>query len=335
MKKLLLACLALSGCSKADVPTLRVLTWADYFAADTIPAFEKEFGCRVSLDYIESSETLRTKLAGGVSGYDVVVPSDEVLADLARLGLLEPLDRSKLPGARNLSPDFLGLAHDPENRWSLPYMWGTSGIAYRKDKLPEAPDSWGAIWDPRWKDRVSLMDDAREAFMAAIRLDGAGDFSPESLSKAAKRFDGWTPLDWTSTPQDKLLQGDLWLAQCFSGDALSASEEAGGRIGFVVPKEGGTLWIDSLCVAKGSASPDLAHRFIDYLLRPGVSAAISNERRFANPNAAAKPLLRPELLADPLANPGPEERRRLKLLPVLDPERKKALDAAWAKVKRG
>lgn len=334
MKRLLLALLLVSGCSKSEGPTLRVLTWANYFAKDTISAFEKEAGCRVAVDYIESSETLRTKLSGGVSGYDVVFPSDEVLADLIAQGLLEKLDRSKLGGFANLAPDFIGQPFDPKNEHSVPYMWGTTGIAYNKEKIASAPDSWAALWDPKWANRATLLDDAREVFRAAMKLDGASEFTTEHLAKASKRFESWKPLAWESSPKDLLINGDAWIAQCFSGDALQASQELGGKIGFVIPKEGGTLWIDNLCIAKGAAQPELAHRFIDYLLRPAVSAAISNEMRFANPNAAARKLIQKEILDDPMANPGEAERKRLSLLPSLAPERKKALDEAWARLKR-
>jgi spermidine/putrescine transport system substrate-binding protein len=123
------------------------------------------------------------------------------------------------------------------------------------------------------------------------------------------------------------------IAQCFSGDALQASEALNGKIGYAIPKEGGTLWIDNLCLAKGAPRKDLAHKFIDYLLRPEVSAAITNTCRFGNPNDAARPLIRKELLENPLIFPREEELKRLSLLPSLSGDLKKALDKSWAALK--
>jgi spermidine/putrescine-binding protein len=334
MKRWFLALLCLAGCSKPEGPVLRVLTWEGYFAKDTIPSFEKAAGCRVAVDYIESSETLRTKLSGGTSGYDVVVPSDEVVGEMIAQGLFEKLDRSKLPGFANLAPEYTGLPYDPKNEHSVPYMWGTTGIAWNKEKIKDAPDSWAALWDARWANRASMLDDGREVFRAAMRLDGSADFTADAIGKAAKRFESWRPVAWESSPKALLIQGDVWIAQCFSGDALQAAEELEGKIGYVIPKEGGTLWIDNLCIAKGTRQAELAHRFIDHLLKPEVSAAITNELRFMNPNAAALKLVSKEILDDPLANPPADVKKRLALLPSLPADRKKLLDEAWAKVKR-
>lgn len=327
MKRLLALALLLAGCAPPG-PELKLLTWPDYFAKDTIAAFEKEAGCRVKVDYIENSETLRTKLEGGTSGYDVVFPSDEVVAFLVEKGLLETLELSKLPNLKNIDARYKGLPFDPQNAHSVPYMTGSTGIAYHVDKVKPAPDSWAAVL----KADVGLLDDAREVFAAALRVEGAG-WDVDGLRKASKRLEGWTPKVWDSSPRQRLAAGDVVIAQCFSGDALQASESLKGKIGYVIPKEGGTLWIDNLCIAKGAPRKDLAHRFIDYLLRAEVSAAITNECRFGNPNEAARSGIRKELLENPLIFPKDEELKRLALLPSLSGGLKKALDQAWAALK--
>ncbi len=327
MKRLLALALLFAGCSPAG-PELKILTWPDYFAKDTLSAFEKEAGCTVRVDYIENSETLRTKLEGGASGYDVVFPSDEVVASLVANGLLDPLDLPALPNFKNVAARFRGLAYDPKNAHAVPYMTGTTGIAYHVDLVKPAPDSWAAVL----KADVGLLDDAREVFAAALRVEGA-PWTPEGLQRASKRFQGWTPKVWDSSPRQRLIAGDIAIAQCFSGDALQASESLKGKLGYVIPKEGGTLWIDNLCIAKGSKQRALAHRFIDYLLRPEVSAAITNECRFGNPNEAARPLIQKELLENPLIFPREDELKRLSLLPSLSGDLKKTLDKAWADLK--
>jgi len=335
MNRAILALAVLGGCGPS-APELHVLTWPNYFAKDTIQAFEKGAGCRVVLDYMESSESLRAKLAGGGSGYDVVFPSDEAVPALVAQGLLEKLDRAKLPGFGNILPPFRGLPFDPENAYSIPYMWGTTGIAYLKDKVNPPPDSWEALWDPKLVNQMTMLDDGREVFAAALRVTGADLRAPSSLEairKAEEKLLERKPKAYDSSPKAMLMEGDCWIAQCYNVDALQTAAELGGKVGYVVPREGGTLWIDSLCIPRGAPRPDLAHRFIDYLLRPEVSAAITNEILSANPNGAARKLIRKEVLENPLVFPPEEVLRRCAALPVLSPESKKALDAAWARLK--
>jgi spermidine/putrescine transport system substrate-binding protein len=335
MKRLVLALALAAGCSSKEEPTLHLLTWPDYFAKDTRANFEKEFGCKVKIDYVENSEDYRTKLGGGKSGFDVIVPSDEVVADLIGRGLLERLDLSKVPNLKNIAAKYRGLPYDAKNEYSVPYMWGTTGIAYNKEKASPAPDSWAAIWDAKLGGRATLLNDKREVFAAAMRLDGSfgKGMSAETIKAASKRFDGWKPRAYESSPKEMLVNGDAWVAQCYNGDALQAASGSGGKIGFAIPKEGGTLWLDNLAIAKGAPLGDLAHKFIDYLLRPDVSAAITNERFFGNPNEAATKLIKKDILENRVVYPSEDDQKRLALLPVMSPEVKKQLDDAWAAIR--
>jgi spermidine/putrescine transport system substrate-binding protein len=337
MRHLVLALAILAGCSSKEEPTLHVLTWEDYFAKDTEKNFEKEFGCHVKVDFIKDAEDYRTKLAGGKSGFDVVVPSDDVVADLVDRGLLEKLDLPKIPNLKNIAAKHRGLPFDPKNEVSVPYQWGTTGIAWNMDEIKTPPDSWAALWDPRNAGHAVLLGDTREVFAAAMRLDGAdpNGTTRDSIAKARKRFEGWKPLAYVSSPKDMLVNGDAWIAQAYSGDAIQAAEGARGkkRIGFVIPKEGGTLWLDNLAIAKGAPNPDLAHKFIDYLLRPEVSAAITNERYFGSPNEPALKLIQKEVLDNKMAYPAEADLKRLSMLPVLSPEVRKALNDAWASIR--
>jgi spermidine/putrescine transport system substrate-binding protein len=326
MKRLLATVLLLSGCGPAE-PELKLLAWPDYFAESTIRDAEKELNCRIKIDYMENSETLRTKLEGGASGYDVVMPSDEVLPQLVSGNLVEPLDPAKLPNAKNLAARWKPGSH------SVPYAFGSTGLAYRKDLLPTAPDSWSALWDPKHAGAVSMLDDGREALWASMRLDGAPSPSSDAIAKAAKRFEGWKPRAWSSSPKDLLVNGDVKLAQCYSGDALQAGADSAGKVAFVIPKEGGTLWYDNLCIAKGSTRRDLAHAFIDFILRADVSAAITNERKFGSPNEAARPKIEKGVLENRLIFPADDDLKRLSPLPALMPDLKKALDSAWAGIR--
>lgn len=330
--------LALAGCSPAK-PELHVFNWADYFAPETLKNFEKEFDCRVVPDYFESAETLRARLDGGNSGFDVVFPSDEVMRTFIAKGLLEKLDAARIPNLKNIAPKFRGLVYDPKNEYSVPYMWGTTGIAYNKSKVKPPPDSWTALWDPKVAGNVTILDDPREAFAAAIWADGGSPsaLSAAAIEKARKKLSAAKVKAFDGQPKDRLIKGEAWIAQCYSGDALQAAAEGSkvhsAEIGYVIPKEGGTIWVDNICIPKGAPNKDLAHRFIDYLLRPDVSAAISNEVSYANPNEAAQSLISKEVLENRAANPAEEDLKRCSLFQDLEPGMKKTLDDAWAQVK--
>jgi spermidine/putrescine transport system substrate-binding protein len=330
--------LGLLGCSPSK-PELHVFNWADYFAPDTLKNFEKEFDCRVVPDYFDSAETLRARLDGGNSGFDVVFPSDEVMRTFVAKGLLDKIDSAKLSNLKNIAPKFRGLDYDPKNEYSVPYMWGTTGLAYNKSKVDPAPDSWAALWDPKYAGNVTILDDAREAFAAAIWAEGGSPhaLSADSITKAAKKLDAAKVKAYDGGPKLRLIKGEAWIAQCYSGDALQAADadakERSGDIGYVIPKEGGTLWVDNVCIPKGAPHKDLAHKFIDYLLRAEVSAAISNAVSYANPNEAAQKLIKKDVLENRTANPGADELQRCDLLKELDPGLKKKLDDAWARVK--
>lgn len=336
MRGLFLAALLLAGCSRAR-PELFVLTWADYFAPDTISNFEKEFGCKVHVTTFDSSESLRGKLAQGASGYDVIFPSDEVIPSFIQKGYLEKLDLSKIPNLKNLNPYFRDLPYDAENQYSVAYMWGTTGIAYNKEKVSPPPDSWAALWDPKTLDHATHLDDAQEVFSAAMWWNGddALKMTPETIERAKKKILGKKPMAYDAAPRKRLLSGQAWISHIYSGDALQAAsaEERPADIGYVIPKEGGQLWVDNLCIAKGAPNPDLAHVFMNYLLRGDVSAAITEEVMFANPNDAAREHLPKEILEDPFIFPPESELERALVLPEPPPEIKKLLDAAWAEVR--
>ncbi|HZE97556.1 MAG TPA: spermidine/putrescine ABC transporter substrate-binding protein [Planctomycetota bacterium] len=339
MNRLALAfLLCFAGCSPAK-PELHVFNWADYFAPDTLKNFEKEFDCRVVPDYFESAETLRARLDGGKSGFDVVFPSDEVMRVFIAKGLLDKLDPAKLPNLKNIAAKFRGLEYDPKNEYSVPYMWGTTGLAYNKSKVNPAPDSWSTLWDPKFAGHVTILDDAREAFAAAMWAEGGSPFTltPDGVEKARKKLGAAKVLAFDGQPKTRLVKGEAWIAQCYSGDALQAAgapaKERSGEIGYVIPKEGGTIWVDNICIPKGAPNRELAHKFIDYLLRADVSAAISNEVSYANPNEAAQKLISKEILDNRAANPTDDELKRCSLFMELAPELKKTLDDAWAQVK--
>lgn len=332
MRYALLVALMLGGCSKKQ--ELRILTWSDYFAEDTIANFEREFNCIVKVDYITDSDEMRTKLAGGAQ-YDVIFPSDDAVYQLRAEDRLEKLDLSKIPNVKNLSQKYRGLDYDPRNEYTVAYMWGTTGIAYDKEKVDPAPDSWAALWDARHVSKMTMLDDWHEAFVAAMYVNGDDPRKPtaESIERAKKKLLERRPLAYDSATKKKLIDRDVAIAHSFNGDAMQAAAETEGKIGFVIPKEGATLWVDNLAIPKSVKNRELAHKFIDYILRPQVSGAISTYVRYANPNEAAQPHIAKDVLEDPIVYPSEGDLARCRLLIQLPADLKKQMQDAWAEIR--
>jgi spermidine/putrescine transport system permease protein len=277
---------------------LNVYIWSNYIAPETVRRFEQRHGVRVNVDVYDSNEALIAKMQSGNVDYDVVCPSTYTVQALVAQGLLRPLDWSALPHATNLDPRFLDRPHDPGNRYTSPYFWGTTGIAYLKSRVG-AVDSWGAMWDPRFRGRILMLDDARETFGAALRLRGLGvnTTDPRALAAAQAMLVAQRPLVRaynSSSYEDALLSGDVWLAQGWSGQfARAMAQDA--DIAYVVPKEGSALFLDSLAVPRDAPHPELAHAFIDFTLEAEVAAEICRTMQYSSPNRAALPLLPPAI----------------------------------------
>jgi len=310
---------------------LHVYNWSDYIAPDTITGFEREFGVRVSYDTYESSEELLAKLQAGASGYDVVFPSTYIVAALVGTEIAMPLVTRYLPNLGNLAPFVRGLAHDPELTHTVPWLWGTTGIAYRADLVGAAPTSWGTFQDPRRRGKMTMLDDMRDVLGSWLRYRGRSLNSvvPAEL-EAAKRDAIAAKANlraFVSAPvKSQLISGDVQLAQLWNGDAAQARREQ-PEIRFALPEEGGTLWIDSMVVPRSAPHKRAAHEFINYALRPEVGAAIAAATGYGTPNQAAM-----ALLPDPVPFPTERELARLEIQNDLG-RASELWDRTWTEVK--
>jgi spermidine/putrescine transport system substrate-binding protein len=335
---LLFALVAVVSCGKPAPPPpgpvhrgeLHLLIWAEYLDEGLIKGFETEFNCRVVVDNFTDGEALRAKIDHPPSGFDVVVPSDDVLPGFIADGYLEKLDRSKLPNLKNIGAKFLGMPFDPKNEYSVPFHWGLTGFA----STAALGDSWTAFFDAKVARDAALLDDPREVFAAVLRLQGAelSSATAEQIEAAKDRLLSVKPKVWESQPQRLLIQGDVKSAMIYHGDAAQVMAEKSG-LTFVVPKEGGTIWFDNLAIAKGSTRAALAHQFIDYLMRPEVAGANTNKRRYPSPNDAAKPHIDKAILSNPTIYPPDDVLKRCKPLGDMKPEMRKKLMEAWGAIK--
>jgi spermidine/putrescine-binding protein len=252
--------------------------------------------------------------------------------------LLRPLDRAALPHLRNIDASFLDRGYDPGNRHSVPYFWGTTGIAYDRRRVAGPIDSWSALWDPRHSGRVLMLDDAREAFGAALKRRGHSLNTTDARLLAEARDDlvAQKPLVRaynSSNFEDVLLSGDVWLAQGWSGQFARAMDQD-PNLAYVIPKEGSTLFIDNLAIPIDARSPELAHAFIDFTMEPAIAAEICRTMRYSSPNRAAWPLLPEGIRRHAAVFPPPDVLERLELIQDLG-DVTVTYDRLWTEVKSG
>ena len=310
---------------------LHIYNWSDYIADDTVANFEREFGVRVTYDTYESNEEMIAKLVAGATGYDVIVPTGYMVPVLLATGLIAPLTRRYLTNWGNVSPIFQHLPTDPDNTYTVPWQWGTSGIAYRTDKVTGPVDSWAIFDDHRLRGKMTMMDDAREVIGAMLRYRGhsLNSVDPDELGQAKRDAIAAKPQlkAYISAPvKGQLVSGDVWLAQLWNGDTNQAELEQ-PAIAYVIPKEGCSIWNDSLCMPASARHRRAAHEWMNYILRPEVGAAISRATGYGSPNVAATKLL--EL---PVAYPTEAELRRLEF-PLDLGEGTAVWDQIWTEIK--
>lgn len=312
---------------------LNIYNWSDYIAPQVIADFEREFAVTVRYDTFESSEEMVAKLQAGAAGYDLVVPSTYNLTPLVQGGLIAPLSPAYLPNLSNLAAQFRKLPHDPEDRFTVPWQWGMTGIAWRSDLVPAAPETWGVFLSGALAGKMTMLDDMRDALGCFLRLRGHSLNSVDPAELSAAKTDALAAKAnlkaYLSAPvKGQLIAGDVWLAQLWNGDAAQAAREQ-PAIRWALPKEGGTLWIDSLVVPAVAPHPRAAHEFINYVLRPEVAARISSATGYGTPNQAAMPLL-----STPVPFPSETELARLEIQQDLG-RASELWDRVWTEVKTG
>ena len=329
-----------SGAKAANAvaePKLNFYNWTDYIAPDTLSGFTDASGIEVTYDNFSSNDEMEAKIASGAAGYDLVVPSDNFLRRFLRSGLLSPLDHDLLPNLQNLGKRFAEADYDPGNAYSVPWAWGTTGLAYSTSRLGDVT-GFSAFDLAAAQGRATILDEARDA-MALGLLKLGHDPNTTDAKQLAEAVTVLLELkkklgQITSDVIEPLTAGQVPLAQAYSGDAFQA-RDANDDLAYAIPVEGGLSYVDLLCVPKGAPHAANAHRFIDYVLEPSVGAALANAIRYGSPNEAAKPMIEPELLNDPLVYPSDEQLAKLPFTKDLGADVEARYADAWTRVKTG
>ncbi len=316
---------------------LNVYIWTNYHSPDAIKKFEEQFNAKVNIDLYDNNEVIEQKLQSGQAPYDIAVPSDYMVLSLARQGLLLPMDEAKLPNLSKLDPTFDRLKEAGGSRYNVAYLWGTTGFAYRTDKVSAPIDSWAALFDEQYKGRIVMLDDMRESFGAALRTLGhsINTTDPAQVEQAKAKLIAQKALVLAYDSSDfagKIQSGDGWLVQGYSGELARVARESNGTVKYIIPKEGASLYYDSLVIPKASKNPDLAHAFVNFMLDPDIAADTTNVTGYATANLEARAKIRPDLIADLAVFPTAEQVAKCEFIGDLG-DFTPTLDAAWTEIK--
>jgi spermidine/putrescine transport system substrate-binding protein len=296
---------ALAGCGEKEAAKLangeearlNFYNWDTYIGETTLKDYKDSAGVDVNMTLFASNDELFAKLRAGNQGYDVIVPSNDFVERMVAADMLTPLDQAQIPNfEKNIAPEFKDVPYDPKRKYSMPYTWLALGIGYRKSKVNGVPDSWKVLFDSdEYKGRIAVLSEAGDMFRLYGKylgksVNGLTDADIKTIEAMMIRQKPNIKSFHEDNGQDLLLKGDVDLVLEYNGDIAQAMVED-PDIGFVIPKEGGQLNSDNLCIPKGAPHPKNAHAFINYLLDAEAGKKITETILYPTPNAAAKALM--------------------------------------------
>ena len=319
---------------------LTILTWPDYINPETLQRFESEFDVAVRLDIVPSAVELIERMQAPNPGVDVLVPPDYAVRELNAQDRLAFLDHSLLPNMEHLYPRFRsGRPHDPESRVSIIKDWGTTGFMYRTDKITETPQSWSDFWElaEKYSGHVTVLDSPGEVIGAALKMRGYSYNAVSADALAVARHDllSLKPhlLAFETNYKPLLASNDAYLALGWNGDAAALIAQ-NIPVRYVVPAEGSQVWEDDWAIASDAPTPELAHAFLNFVMRPDVAAQEARYTRYATGNRSAFELLDDELCNDPSTYPPQDVIQKLEAGMPLDEAGQQRRDDLWTEVKR-
>ena len=291
----------------ADGGELYVYNWGEYIDEDVISQFEEETGITVVYDLFETNEEMYPVIEAGAVNYDVVCPSDYMIQKMRENDLLAELNFDNIPNIDQSDPAYMEMsqAFDPENKYSVPYCWGTVGILYNTKLLDElgvpAPTKWADLWDERLSGEILMQDSVRDAFMVALKKDGysMNSESKDELEQAKQELIDQKPLVQAyviDQVRDKMIGGEAAVGVIYSGEMLYIQDEAVSLgldydLEYVIPEEGTNLWLDSWVIPKNAKNKENAEKWIDFMCRPEIAKANFEYITYPTPNKGAFELL--------------------------------------------
>lgn len=324
-----------TGCGNKK-PTLNVYNWGDYMEPSVIRDFEKEFNVKVNYSTFATNEDMYVSLKKGGTSYDVVFPSDYMIERMIDEDMLLKLDKNNISNLNNIEERFLDLEYDPNNEYSVPYLWGTVGILYNKSMVDEEVDSWDILWDEKYSKKILMLDSQRDSIAVALKKlnYSMNSRDTQELEKAKEELIKQKPLVYAyvgDEVKDMMVAEDAALAVVWSGDAEAGIWE-NENLAYAIPKEGTNLWFDCMAIPKTSKNKELAEEFINFVLRPEIAVRNTEYIGYSTPNYKAKELLPEHIVNSKIAYPTDEEMGDVEIFK--DPKDIiKVYDEIWLEIK--
>lgn len=317
---------------------LRILNWEDYLYPTIVEDFQRRYNVTLTIYTFDEEAYMISQLETNPGDYDVVIASDTIVRELIAAKALAQINKETLQNLDNIDTVFLDKSFDPGNHYSIPYLWGTTGIAYNSSALSNDIDSWDALFNLSYTGRIALLDNPLEVIGSSLKYLGYGInptavselFEAEEILLAQK--DIITGYYGSRDIVDGLINGSFQIAQCYSGDALFAAERNEDII-YIIPKEGSSIWIDNMVIPVDSPNKYTAELFIDFILDPLVSSAITNYQWYANPNHAAIPFIDDEILEEAGIYPPDDVLKNCEFFSSIDSYLIREMNRIWSDLK--
>ena len=284
----------LSGCGKSSAENGEVIVynWGEYIDPETLSLFEEETGIKVVYDEYDTNETMYPKVEAGASAYDVICPSDYMIQKMIDNDLLAEINFDNIPNLKNIGQQYFEQSKefDPENKYSVPYCFGTVGILYNKTMVSGPIDSWSVLWDEQYADNILMQDSVRDAFMVALKLNGysMNTLDETELQAAKNSLIEQKPLVQAyviDQVRDKMIGDEAAIGVIYSGEAIYTQRE-NENLEYVIPKEGTNVWIDSWVIPKNAPNKENAEKFIDFMCREDIALKNFEYITYSTPNTA-------------------------------------------------
>ena len=328
--------LAIVACGGDNKESINVYNWGDYIDESVNTQFTKETGIKVNYKTFATNEDMYVDLSAGGSAYDVAFPSDYMIEKMINNDLAEKIEKSNLTNYSNVDKRFMGMQYDPNDEYSVPYMWGTVGILYNKTMVTDPVDSWDILWDAKYEKQILMMDSQRDSIMVALKKLGydMNTRDERELEEAKAELIAQKPLVLAyvgDEGKDKLINEEAAIMVAWSGDAVYMMRE-NEDLEYIIPKEGSNYWVDGMVIPKGAKNKAGAEKYIDFLCRPDISAMNAEYIGYSTPIEAARALLPEEEANSQVAYPTEEITDKLEVF--TDPsDIVKVYDRIWTEVK--
>jgi spermidine/putrescine transport system substrate-binding protein len=327
--------------SYAQEKVVNIYGWGGELPSFVLRQFTEETGIKVNLTTYANNETMYAKLSSAKkTGYDIVMPTSFFVAPMHRLGLLEKLDKIKLSNWKNLNPQLLNPSYDPGNQYTVPHIWGATGIFFNNNYYTQDQiKHWSDLWNKNYKNQLLLLDDARAVFNMGLLSLGysVNDRDPEHIKAAflkLKMLMKNVKVFSTDNAPSIMLDEDATIGLVLNGDTFKASQK-NRNVKFVFPKEGFGIWVDNFSILKDAPHKDAAYAFINFILRADIAKAATLDTQFATANLAAKELLPAEIRNDTTIYPSEETLRHGEFQNAVDKKTLALYEKYWEELKMG